>query len=228
MRFVDPTKPDANEKVVDESNEVSFLWALSLTYSSHVVVLMNLKLASFFHSIVSTFYQMEFEKDKDTKERDEDEEKVKSSENVSIKGGESSEKLPLSDEDDDDDEDDDRNNTDSKSSSAPGTDDKKKKPWVSYWIFPEASKGHAWVLGRKILTLSWVSFNPFLPLKLRPQNLCLIKTVKNIKRWSETLKFFTEPQIILTPFRSLSLLQNSCLRLVDNFLALGKLVKARF
>lgn len=78
---------------------------------------------------------MDFEKDKDTKENgDEDndvDEKVKSSENVSIKGGESSEKLPLSEDeenDDDDEEEDDKNNTDSKSSSAPGTDDKKKKP----------------------------------------------------------------------------------------------------
>lgn len=91
------------------------------------VILMSFKLESFFHSIVSTLHQMEFEKDKDTKEHDEDEDKVKSSENVSIKNGESSEKLPLSDDDDDDD-DDDKNNTDSKASSVPGTDDKKKKP----------------------------------------------------------------------------------------------------
>lgn len=67
---------------------------------------------------------MEFEKDRDTKENGEDEEKVKSSENVSLKDGESSEKLPLSDDDDDDD----KNNSDSKSSSAPGTDEKKMKP----------------------------------------------------------------------------------------------------
>lgn len=85
---------------------------------------MSFKLESFFHSIIATLNQMEFEKDKDTKENDEVEEKVKSSENVSIKEAESSEKLPLSD--DDDDGDDDKNNTDSKSSSIP--DDKKKKP----------------------------------------------------------------------------------------------------
>lgn len=88
---------------------------------------MSFKLESLFHSFITTLNQ-EFEKDRDTKENDEEDEKVKSSENVSIKGGESSEKLPLSDEDDDDDDDEEKNNSDSKSSSAPGTDDKKKKP----------------------------------------------------------------------------------------------------
>lgn len=90
---------------------------------------MSYKLESLFHSLLVTLDKMEFEKDKDTKECDDDEndEKVKSSENVSIKEAESSEKLPLSDEEEDD-EDDDKNNSDSKSSSAPGTDDKKKKP----------------------------------------------------------------------------------------------------
>lgn len=75
---------------------------------------------------------MEFEKDKDTKESDgddvtESDKMIKSSENVSIKNEESSEKLPLSDEDEEEEEEDSKN-TDSKSSSAPGTDDKKKKP----------------------------------------------------------------------------------------------------
>lgn len=74
---------------------------------------------------------MEFEKDKDTKENDADDidEKAKSTENVSVKDGETSEKLPLSDEEDEvDDDDDDKNNSDSKSSSIPGADDKKIKP----------------------------------------------------------------------------------------------------
>lgn len=85
---------------------------------------MSENLEFIFHSVVSFLHQMEFEKDRDTKENGEDEEKVKSSENVSLKDGESSEKLPLSDDDDDDD----KNNSDSKSSSAPGTDEKKMKP----------------------------------------------------------------------------------------------------
>lgn len=91
---------------------------------------MGSELEFIFYSVVSFFYQMEFEKDRDTKENGDDEEKVKSSENVSIKDGESSEKLPLSDDDDDDD----KNNSDSKSSSAPGTDEKKPKPWVMHLL----------------------------------------------------------------------------------------------
>lgn len=112
MRFVDSaTKTEINDKVLDESTEVS-----------EKNLLKNAQKADYFPSIM----QMEFEKDKDTKESDnDDDDKVKSSENVSIKDAGSPEKLPLSDDDEDDD---DKNNTDSKSSSVPGTDDKKKKP----------------------------------------------------------------------------------------------------
>jgi hypothetical protein len=118
VRFVDPTKPDANDKVLDESTEVEEETVPNSNGSNGDLM---------------EILQMEFEKDRDTKESNNDndgDEKVKSSENVSsVKDSGSPEKLPISDdEEDEDEEEDDKNTSDSKSSSAPGTDDKKKKP----------------------------------------------------------------------------------------------------